>query len=157
MARRRSFSIDREPVEFDLGGEDFVAPPVIAPAALAEMIDTQERLVEIQKAEGLSQRQQVEEMLKILDEVFAGILKPESASRFHERLYSRDDPLDLLREVVPCLEWLIEEYADRPTQPSLPSSTGLSDGGVTSTDGAQHGVLIPATCPPTGSSTSPTT
>lgn len=156
MARRRSFTVDREPVEVEMGGDWFSAPPVIPPAVLGDMLDAGERIAEIQNTQGLSQKDQLAQMMKILDEVFGLVLVPDSATHFHERLYSRTDPLDLTREVMPALEWLVEEFTDRPTEPSPQSSTGRSDGGTTSTSGASVKASTPSTSPDAGSATPPT-
>jgi hypothetical protein len=148
VARRRSFTVDREPVEVEMGGDWFSAPPVIPPAVLGDMLDAGERIAEIQNTQGLSQKDQLAQMMKILDEVFGLVLVPDSATHFHDRLYSRTDPLDLAREVTPALEWLVEEFTDRPTQPSPPSTTGSSDGSTTSTSGASDAASIPQQSPP---------
>lgn len=155
MARRRSFTVDREPVEVEMGGDWFSAPPVIPPAVLGDMLDAGERIAEIQNTQGLSQKDQLAQMMKILDEVFGLVLVSDSATHFHERLYSRTDPLDLTREVMPALEWLVEEFTDRPTEPSPPSSTGRSDGGTSSTPGASVKASTPSTSPDADSATPP--
>jgi hypothetical protein len=158
VARKRNFSVDREPIELVLGGETFHAPAVIAPAALGELLDAQAEVGDLLKIKELTQGEQIKQVLKLLDAVFRGILVPESSERFSKRLHSRDNPFDLMREVMPAVEWLVEEYSsDRPTQPSSPSGTGSNDGGANSTAGAPPAAWTPAISPPTGSSTSPTT
>lgn len=155
MARRRSFTVERQPIELELGGAALNAPPVIPPAVLGELLDAGNRIAEVQQSHGANpSRGRFDEMMKILDEVFALVLVPESATVFHDRLYSRTDPLDLMREVLPALEWLVEEYTDRPTEPSPLSGIGSSDGGGTSTDGAPNAPSTPSTSPPTDSATS---
>jgi hypothetical protein len=153
VARRRSFTVAREPVELVLGGDEFRAPPVIPPAVLGEMLEAGERIEEVQKTQGLSHKDQLDQMMKILDEVFGLILVPESAAVFHERLYSRTNPLDLQREVMPALEWLIEEFTDRPTQPSPPSTNGQGDGASSSTSGAPAEASTPTRSQPTAGAT----
>jgi len=153
VSRRRSFTVAREPIVLELGGEEFHAPPVIAPAVLGDMLDAGERIGEISGKKDLSQRDMFAEMMKILDDVFGLVLIPESGARFHDRLHSRDNPFDLSKEVMPALEWLIEEYTDRPTEPSPPSSTGSSDGTPNSTSGASEEASTPATSPPTAGAT----
>ena len=135
MARRAKFTVDREPIELELGGDVFTAPPVIPPAVLGDMLDAGERIQEIQNKPGVSQKELLDQMMKILDEVFGLVLVPESASLFHDRLFSHERPFNLVHEVQPALEWLVEEYTARPTEPSPPSSTGPSDGSTTSTSG----------------------
>jgi hypothetical protein len=153
VARRAKFTVDREPVEAEIGGDLFIAPPVIPPAVLGEMLDAGERVAEIQNTKGLSQKDQLDQVMKTVDEVFGLVLVPDSGKLFHERLYSRTNPLDLMREVMPALEWLIEEFTDRPTEPSPPSTTGPVDGGTTSTPGASAEASTPSPSPLEGSAT----
>jgi hypothetical protein len=153
VTRRGKFTVEREPIELELGGDLFYAPPVIAPAVLGDMVDAASRIDEIQATAGLSQKDMIDQMLKVLDEVFCLVLTPESATLFHERLFSREKPFDLARELTPGLTWLVEEYTDRPTEPSPPSSTGRSDGGTTSTPGALVEASTPSTSPVAGSAT----
>lgn len=153
MARKRSFTVKREPVEAEIGGDPFFGPPVIAPAVLADMVAAGDQISELQAANGVSAKDQIEQMMKILDEVFGLVLVPDSATLFHERLYSRTNPFDLLNEVMPAMEWLIEEYTNRPTEPSPPSSTGLSDGTSSSTSGAPVEASTPTYSPLTDGAT----
>lgn len=108
MSRKRSFTVSREPIELGLGGEDFFAVPVVAPAVLGDMLDAGERISEIQSNKGLTQKQMLDEMLKVLDATFGAVLAPDSKPRFHERLFSPTEPFDLMRELMPALEWLVE-------------------------------------------------
>jgi hypothetical protein len=143
VSRRRSFTVAREPVELDLGGAELTAPPIIPPAVLGELLDLAPRITEIEQAKDLPQKDQLDQMMKLIDEVMGLVLVPESATVFHDRLFSRTDPFDLQREVMPAIEWLIEEYTDRPTPPSPPSSTGSSDGISSLTSGAPAGESTP--------------
>jgi hypothetical protein len=160
VARRAKFTVDREPVEIELGGDLFTAPPVIPPAILGDMLDAGQRIEEMQNKPGASQKELLDQMMKVLDEVFGLILVPESAALFHERLFSREKPFDLTHELVPALMWLVEEYTERPTVPSPPSPTGPSDGSTTSTSGASAEVsTLPMSVPDVGAtpSTPPST
>jgi hypothetical protein len=153
VARRAKFTVDREPIEIELGGDVFTAPPVIPPVILGEMIDAGQRIEDIQGKPGASQKDLLDQMMKVLDEVFGLIFMPESAALFHERLFSREKPFDLNHELVPALMWLVEEYTERPTVPSPPSTTGLGDGGTTSTPGASVEASTPSPSPAEGSAT----
>lgn len=153
MARRAKFTVAREPIELELGGDLFHAPPVIPPAVLGDMLDAGERIAEIQKKQGLSQKEQLAEMMKVIDEVFGLVLVPDSVPLFHDRLFSRDRPFDLMNELLPAMEWLVEEYSDRPTVPSPPSTTGPDDGGTSSTSGASAEASTPSPLTLTGSAT----
>lgn len=53
--------------------------------------------------------------------VFMSMLDTESAGVVRRRLLDRDDSLSF-EQIVPIIEWLVEETADRPTQ-SSPAST----------------------------------
>jgi hypothetical protein len=153
VARRGTFTVAREPIELGLGGDEFTAPPVIPPAVLGDMVDAGERISEIQKVKNLSQKDQLAQVMEVVDNIFGLVLVPESAALFHERLYSRTNPFDLMREVLPALEWLVEEYTSRPTEPSPTSGTGSGGGGSSSTSGALVGASTPSPSLPTGSAT----
>jgi hypothetical protein len=141
VARRKTFTRAREPIELEAGGEVFTAPAIIAPVVLGELLDKQEQIANIYADKTLTQRQTMDAILKAVDELMALILVPDSAQRFHARLFSRDEPLDLQYEVMPMLEYLTEEYTDRPTSPSPSSTPSLTTSdGQPSTDGVPNGV-----------------
>ncbi len=148
MTRRLSFTVAREPIVLDIGGEDFHAPAVIPPVVLGKLLEQQKAISGIDIA-----TVGVEQVLEAIAEVFGLILVPESGQRFRERLFSRDNPFDLMNEVIPTMTGLIEEYTDRPTQPSPPSSNGQASDGTSSTAGAPAEQSTPLVSPPTGSST----
>ena len=156
MSRRRSFTVDREPIELEFDDDVCTAPPTIPSAVLGELLDAGEHVTEIQNNKSLSQKDTITQVLKVLDEVFGLVLTPDSAKVFHDRLYSRDKPLDLMRQVMPALEFLIEEYTDRPLEASPPSTTGPAVGGTTSTPGASAGASTPQPSPAAVSATPPT-
>lgn len=58
-----------------------------------------------------------------LFDVFDSLLLPDSAKRFRERCLSPDplESLDVRRQVIPILHYLLEEYGVRPTQQSSDS------------------------------------
>jgi hypothetical protein len=158
VARRRSFTVKREPIELELGGDTLYAPPVIPPAVLGDLLAVSQDLGQF--GTGNVGKEEITKIMETLDGVFGLILVPDSAATFHERLFSRTNPFDLLNEVMPAMEWLIEEYTDRPTQPSPPSSTGPSDGQSSSTSGVPVEASTPNLSPPTASampSTPPST
>jgi len=151
VVRRLSFTVAREPLELEIGGEEFTAPPVIAPAALAEVLNLREQVGEISTEKVGDGLEAIPKILKVLGDAFTLILVPESAERFRERLASRDNPFDLMREVIPALVAITEEYTDRPTPPSSPSSAGSTNDGTSSTDGAPAEESTPSTSTPAGS------
>lgn len=159
MARSLRFTVDREPIDLEVGGEHFTAPALLAPAALAELLDMQTRMTEmfgrLQTPAGQpAERGALGDVLTFVADIFDTIfgeespgVKTNSAVRFRDRLLSKDNPFDLMREVVPSVMGLVEEYTERPTQPSSPSSTLPGGGGTTSTDGQQSTVSIPTSSP----------
>lgn len=149
MVRRLTFTVAREPIELEIGGEEFTAPAVLPAVVLGEILDQQAALSNFDP----QAPDRLEAMLKVLATIFDLILVPESASRFRDRLYSRDNPFDLTREVLPVVYALIEEYTDRPTQLSPSSSNGSATAGTPSTDGPPPEESIPSTSPPAASAT----
>lgn len=59
---------------------------------------------------------------------FVQILDEESYNYVVNRLLSREDPLGL-QEIEDVLEWLVEEWTARPTQPPSGSTRSRSSGG----------------------------
>lgn len=151
MVRRLNFTAAREPIELTLGGDLFHAPPTIAPAALVEALALQDQLSEISTEKTGDGLDAMPKILKVIADAFALILVPESAQRFRARLASRDNPFDLMREVMPALAALVEEYTDRPTEPSPSSSSGSTSDGGSSTGGAQPTESTLSTSTPAGS------
>ena len=80
------------------------------------------------------------------------VLLPESNALFQKRLEDLENPIGL-EQAGSVIEWLLEHYGMRPTEPSSDSSTGPVSpaSGTNSTDAQQHTVSIPATFQPTGS------
>lgn len=145
MVRRLTFTVAREPVEIEVGGETFHAPPVIPPTVLGELADKADETGVILRDTQMTQRQSIEQALKAVDEVMTLVLLPESADRFRERLFSLENPFHLQREIMPLLPALIEEYTDRPTRPSPPSTRLQASDGHSSTDGALAEASTPST------------
>jgi hypothetical protein len=127
---------DAKPKPFTIGADTFFAPPVIPPVVLAELAGMASSLSEVQKGGDLMA------VLEKVATLFDGLLTEETAPRFRERLLGRTDPIDLHRQAIPILQWLMEVYGLRPTQPSSSSANGLDGGGGGSTDPAQSGESI---------------
>lgn len=190
MARRLQFTVDQEPILIEIGGEEFTAPPVLAPAALGDLLD--KRTTMNTALAGLNgddvERTAMDTILAIMaypptcprcgatlsphkarhpvdgapgswtpvcpstttpyqpdTGIFDVIFSDEkTAQRFRERLYSRDRPFDMTREVMPAIIALIEEYTGRPTPPSPSSSTPSPGDGTASTDGAPSTAWTPS-------------
>lgn len=127
-----------KPITFRIGADEYSAPPVIPPLQLAALAEVAGKL----NGDG-DGRVPVKELVTAIGDVFAELLHEEAGQRFRERLLSRDKPIDLMKQAVPCLLWLMEVYGMRPTEPSSSSTGGLNDGGPGSTDGVSSGVSTP--------------
>ncbi len=128
----KDFSVDEEPVRFKVGADTFEAPYALPLPVMAELGDLSK------SSDALSSSESIEKLLTIFDK----ILLEESATVFRQRVMSRDRPIGF-KQLMDIFHWLLEVYGLRPTEPSSPSSTGLNDGGGTSTDGAQQEASTP--------------
>jgi hypothetical protein len=63
------------------------------------------------------------------------VLLPEDAVRFAARMRDTTRPVTIAM-LGQILQWVLEEYSERPTQQPTPSSAGLSTNGTDLTDGA---------------------
>jgi len=127
---------DAKPKEFKIGADVFIAPPVIPAVVLAELAGM---------AGSLAETQQGGDLMAVLEKVaslFDGLLTEETAPRFRARLLGRTEPIDLHRQAIPILQWLMEVYGLRPTEPSSSSASGLDGGGGGSTDPVLSGESI---------------
>lgn len=130
----RDFTLPQEPHIFTMDGDEFKAPAILAPVKLARAATLHKSLkIDTTSEDGLM------ETLSAVADVFGLFLYKQSAARFRERLLSDGEdesspPIDLQRQALPALYWLLEQYGLRPTQQSSPL---LSDSGTgDSTDGA---------------------
>lgn len=158
MARTLKYTVDREPLDLEVGGEHFDAPALLAPAAIADLLAMQgEVSTTFASLQGAGQDADPKAMAKVLEflaDLFDLIfgesepgVKSESAVRFRSRLMSKDNPFDLVREVVPAAMGMVQEYTGRPTEPSPPSSTSGGGVGTTSTAGPAPAASIPSSSP----------
>lgn len=65
-----------------------------------------------------------------------GVLVPEDVSRFRQLVYDKDAQVEGA-ELAEIADWLIEEYADRPTKRPGSSSSGPSTTGASSEGSSQ--------------------
>lgn len=115
MARYKDFGspFDAEKAEkltFKLYGEEFECYPEMQGKTLLEFVRN-------------SSSEDVSQSVKAITDFFNKVLTPESFKKFEELA---DDPnkivsVSTLTEIV---SWVMEQYADRPTQGSEHSSTG---------------------------------
>lgn len=124
----RDFTIKKKRLKFKIDDDVFEAHALLGLPLMQELVRTAKNmstLVREQKFEGVF-------------DIFDKVLYPESAARFRERAQATgDDAVDVKRQLLPILYYLLEEYGVRPTQPSSDSSTGSSSetDGITSTAG----------------------
>ena len=121
----KDFSIDESPVRFKVGADTFEAPHALPLPVMADLVDLSKG------SDSATSQQSIERLLTVFDK----ILLPDSALHFRHRIMDQVNPIGF-RQLMDIFHWLLEVYGLRPTEPSSASSTGPSDGGTTSTDGA---------------------
>lgn len=138
---RKSFAtgqatVDRKVLDFELDGETLYArrPKTNAFLALADFADSDDAYVQIRGV-----RTFMEECLI-----------PESRGVIQERLDDPDDEFDL-DDIVPIINWLIEEMSARPTGRPTASSGRPKRTGNRSTARSRSEVSIPEDSPSTAS------
>jgi hypothetical protein len=80
-----------------------------------------------------------------ITDIFRELLEDKSAQRFAQRVVAKgEDAIDVKKQLMPILYWLLEKYGLRPTQLSSVSSTGSPSGtgGTTSTVGSSNTDII---------------
>lgn len=130
----KDFSVTAEPKTWTMDGDTFIAPPTIPPMVLADIAESASALTNVAEND-------LRGRLEAVANLFDMLLTPETAPRFRERLTAKKaataaDTIDLNKQAIPVLYWLLEEYGLRPTEPSEPSATGHDGTGISSTDTA---------------------
>lgn len=112
----KDFTITQKTVSFKIDDDIFEAIAVLGLTQMQDVIVTAGSINELTHAGD------TDAILRVFD----SILTEGSAKRFRERAMSKDhnDALDVRRQLIPILQYLLEEYGVRPTQPSLDSSSG---------------------------------
>jgi hypothetical protein len=111
--RHKSFEVknidDAEPLTFDLGGEEFTCHPEVQGKMILDIIRTAAN-EDDPDARGMMMA------VGVLD-FFEKVMDAEEYARFEALMKDpkRIVPMDTLSDIM---SWLIEEYTDRPTQPS---------------------------------------
>ncbi len=111
--RHKSFEVknvdDSEPLSFDLGGEEFTCYPEVQGKMILDIIRTAANEND-PDARGMMMA------VGVLD-FFEKVMDASEFERFTKLMEDpkRIVPMDTLSEIM---SWLIEEYTDRPTQPS---------------------------------------
>jgi hypothetical protein len=109
------FAADDVEIKFDVGEDRFYCAPDI-PLGIMQKITGLRNIQDKLESEGM------EPVLLVFDE----FLTPGSAMLFRECVKVKKTIG--LRRIMKILPWIMEQYGLRPTQPSSPSSDGLSDG-----------------------------
>lgn len=144
----KDFSLSEQemkPKRFKIGADIFEAPPLLAPVVMAELTGLAAKFGGLAgtEQETPATPEALMEVVEAFGDVFEKLLTAETGPRFKQRLLSKDEPIDLMRQAVPALKWLIEVYGLRPIGPSSSSSDGSDGGGPGSTDGAPNGESAP--------------
>jgi len=108
-----------EPLKFVLDDSEYIAYPP-TPAQFAVFMSSQ-----------AESRESQDHVAGVID-FFDGLLEEEARRTFRRRLLDRDDPFDfdMVQEIM---EWLVEEWAARPTKPSSDSPSSRTTTGPRST------------------------
>lgn len=154
----RDFSLPMDPVRFRIDPDEFQAPALLAPVVLKKAAALHREMGDIADLSA-----DLDRALNLVGNIFTLLMPGTSGQRLRARLFTegRDadpdadpprleadpPPVDLSRQALPALFWLLEQYGMRPTGPSSPSLNGLTDGqtdtlsgGISSTAGASPGV-----------------
>lgn len=109
-----------------------------------------ETLTEFAKRYSDIENAPVDQRIEIFKQVLELVLLPESHDRFIKRFADRENPIQI-EQAADVVQWLMEHYGKRPTQPSSPSPAGQHSpaSGTSSMDAPQQQVSIPATFQPT--------
>ena len=131
IVRFRDFSTSPEPVTFRIAPDDFECLPDIALDVIVE-------LASLRGAVG--ETVEMKERIEQIHAFFDYIMVPDSAAKFRERTAvpteEKPNPRPVgMRTVTDLMQWLMEVYGLRPTQPSSESADGSSDDEESSTDG----------------------
>lgn len=161
----KDFSKPRQDIKFKIDDDVFTAYSRLSPQAMQNAIHALAKLqsakddldVENLNVENLENLEHLAdynllEKLSVLADVLDGMLQPESAKIFRERLLGSDNVIDY-QTAIGVMQWLMEVYGLRPTQQSEPSSAGSPsvEPGTTSADGASVADSDPSTSTSTSS------
>jgi hypothetical protein len=138
----KDFSRARKQLKFRIDTDEFEAAKALPGKTLARFAA---RFNDIENVA-------LDKQLDAFTDALSMVLLPESDARFQKRLDDLENPIEL-DQASDVIQWLLEQYGLRPTEPSSDSSSGLPSlaSGTSSTDAAQPQVSIPATFQPTAS------
>lgn len=129
----RDFSRKRPQIHFAIDGEEFEARKALTPARL------QEAITKFRGAKAEGEDATSSNVLEKLTGALELLLKAESYPRFLAAMNDedREEPIDV-PQLTEIFQWLIEQYAMRPTEALSDSSTtsGTDSAGTVSPAGA---------------------
>jgi hypothetical protein len=109
----KDFTKKREDVRFQVDEDVFEAAPAIPAEVLTDFA------VKFADVNSLPATKRVEALTDVLEMV----LKPASFELIKSRMRDKEAPIDI-DQLNDIIVWLLEQYGQRPTQPSSASSTG---------------------------------
>lgn len=129
------------PHQFRIGDDVFSAPAVLSPVVIKKLAAD---IGELQAlgSDPASMIANIDKMLDVVSRVFRALMPGASGKLFSDRLNADGEegspvPIGLLDQAMPALNYLLECYGMRPTEPSLPSPDGSAE---TSTDTPSDGI-----------------
>ena len=125
----KDFTLKVKKFGFRIDRDVFVAHAALGLPAMQDLVRVSRGLGEALRGGEYSQ----------IAEVFQELLDEASAARFTERIKARGaDTIDVKRQLMPVIYWLMEKHGLRPTQLSSDSSAGSpsATGGTTSRGGS---------------------
>ncbi len=138
------FTIHREPHRFKINGDTFSAPALLAPVTLRKLANQAAAIGDVGT---LTDAESIVKAIEALSEIMRALMPGPSGVIFAQRLWSEggeDDPppIDLMKQGIPAMYYLLECYGLRPTVPSSSSPAGSTaeqtntpSDGISSTDG----------------------
>lgn len=143
------FTLKREPHTFTIDEDTFSVPQILAAYNLRRVAAVMGRIGGVGNLlAGQADPQQIEATLEAIGEIFLALIPGAQGERFVARLNSQGrpadekdgkiirpadpPPIDLLRQAVPVLFYLLECYGLRPTSASSIAASSSSDATIPS-------------------------
>lgn len=115
----KDFTIRKKTIPFRIDNDVFHATAILSIPMMQNLVRVSRDLGEMMKNDDYS----------AMEMLFTELLLPPHGERFAQRLKSKDvDAIDVKRQVLPIMHYLLEQYGLRPTQLSSDSSAGLPSG-----------------------------
>lgn len=127
------FTIRREPHRFTIDDDTFSSPPILSAVALKRFAADAATVSDVG---ALNTLETVVKAIEVVGLIMSILMPGASGQRFRERLESeggedQPTPIDLVKQALPAMYYLMECHGLRPTVPSSPLSPGLTDGRMT--------------------------